>query len=80
RRKIRIEYIADRARRHITFSKRKTGIMKKAAELSALTGTEVLLVIASETGYVYTYATPKLKPIVTRPESRRMIQSCLNAP
>jgi hypothetical protein len=29
RRKIQIEYIADKARRHITFSKRKAGIMKK---------------------------------------------------
>ncbi len=29
RRKIRIEYISDKSRRHITFSKRKAGIMKK---------------------------------------------------
>lgn len=29
RRKIRIEYITDKSRRHITFSKRKAGIMKK---------------------------------------------------
>lgn len=29
RRKIRIEFIEDRSRRHITFSKRKAGIMKK---------------------------------------------------
>ena len=30
RRKIKIEYINDKSRRHITFSKRKAGIMKKA--------------------------------------------------
>eukprot|EP01028_Stygiella_incarcerata_P000989 TRINITY_DN1157_c0_g1_i1.p3 TRINITY_DN1157_c0_g1~~TRINITY_DN1157_c0_g1_i1.p3 ORF type:complete len:113 (-),score=23.86 TRINITY_DN1157_c0_g1_i1:1020-1358(-) len=29
RRKINIEYIEDKSRRHITFSKRKAGIMKK---------------------------------------------------
>lgn len=29
RRKIKIEYIKDKSRRHITFSKRKAGIMKK---------------------------------------------------
>lgn len=29
RRKIKIEYITDKSRRHITFSKRKAGIMKK---------------------------------------------------
>jgi MADS-box transcription factor len=31
RRKIRIEYISDKSRRHITFSKRKAGIMKKVS-------------------------------------------------
>lgn len=31
RRKIRIEYIEDKSRRHITFSKRKAGIMKKVS-------------------------------------------------
>jgi hypothetical protein len=34
RRKIRIEYIEDKSRRHITFSKRKAGIMKKVSSLS----------------------------------------------
>lgn len=29
RRKIKIEFIEDKSRRHITFSKRKAGIMKK---------------------------------------------------
>lgn len=31
RRKIKIEYINDKSRRHITFSKRKAGIMKKVS-------------------------------------------------
>jgi hypothetical protein len=34
RRKIKIEYIKDKSRRHITFSKRKAGIMKKVFLLS----------------------------------------------
>ena len=33
RRKIKIEYIEDKSRRHITFSKRKAGIMKKVPPL-----------------------------------------------
>ncbi|KAI9323520.1 hypothetical protein BX666DRAFT_1842846, partial [Dichotomocladium elegans] len=78
RRKIKIEFIEDRSRRHITFSKRKAGIMKKAYELSALTGTQVLLLIVSETGLVYTFTTPKLKPLVTRPDGKNLIQSCLS--
>eukprot|EP01137_Pigoraptor_chileana_P022089 Opistho-2@86609 len=80
RRKINIEFIDDKSRRHITFSKRKAGIMKKAYELSTLTGTQVLLLVASETGHVYTFATPKLQPLITKPEGKNMIQSCLNAP
>lgn len=35
RRKIRIEFIEDDSRRHITFSKRKAGIMKKVCLLAS---------------------------------------------
>src|SRR4051794_40119805 len=35
RRKIEIKFIADKSRRHITFSKRKAGIMKKVSDLRA---------------------------------------------
>lgn len=80
RRKIEIKFIQDKARRHITFSKRKHGIMKKAWELSVLTGTQVLLLVVSETGLVYTFTTPKLQPLVTQSEGKTLIQSCLNAP
>lgn len=107
RRKIKIEFIEDKSRRHITFSKRKAGIMKKvtslssktffthlhhpimtnslypspqAYELSTLTGTQVLLLVVSETGLVYTFTTPKLQPLVTKPEGKNLIQACLNAP
>lgn len=80
RRKIEIKFIQEKSRRHITFSKRKAGIMKKAYELSVLTGTQVLLLVVSETGLVYTFTTPKLQPLVTRPEGKNLIQACLNAP
>ena len=80
RRKIKIEFIPDKSRRQITFSKRKAGLMKKAYELTTLTGTQALLLVASETGHVYTFATPKLQPFVTLPEGKNLIQSCLNAP
>jgi pheromone receptor transcription factor len=80
RRKIEIKFITDKSRRHITFSKRKAGIMKKAYELSVLTGTQVLLLVVSETGLVYTFTTPKLQPLVTKSEGKNLIQACLNAP
>ena len=76
RRKIEIEYIPNKNRRHITFSKRKGGLMKKAYELTTLTGTEMIVLIASETGHVYTFATPKLQPIITNPEGKALIQTC----
>ncbi|CCF56823.1 hypothetical protein KAFR_0B05280 [Kazachstania africana CBS 2517] len=80
RKKIDIKYIENKTRRHVTFSKRKHGIMKKAFELSVLTGTQVLLLVVSETGLVYTFSTPKFEPIVTQPEGRNLIQACLSAP
>lgn len=118
RRKIEIKFISDKSRRHITFSKRKAGIMKKvrtissraasrasssaalarccskqtarsllfsntsltmglqAYELSVLTGTQVLLLVVSETGLVYTFTTPKLQPLVTKAEGKNLIQVC----
>lgn len=35
RRKIEIKFIQDKSRRHITFSKRKAGIMKKVRQLES---------------------------------------------
>lgn len=53
---------------------------RQAYELSTLTGTQVLLLVASETGHVYTFATPKLQPLITKSEGKNLIQACLNAP
>jgi hypothetical protein len=53
--KIKMAYIDNKIRRYTTFSKRKTGIMKKAYELATLTGTEVMLLVASETGKIVLY-------------------------
>ncbi|XP_051881375.1 serum response factor-like isoform X3 [Pristis pectinata] len=78
--KIKMEFIDNKLRRYTTFSKRKTGIMKKAYELSTLTGTQVLLLVASETGHVYTFATQKLQPMITSETGKALIQTCLNSP
>ncbi|VDN54487.1 unnamed protein product [Dracunculus medinensis] len=78
--KIKMEYIGNKLRRYTTFSKRKTGIMKKAYELSTLTGTQVMLLVASETGHVYTFATKKLQPMISSEAGKTLIQNCLNTP
>ena len=49
----------------------------QAYELSVLTGTQVLLLVVSETGLVYTFTTPKLQPLVTKPEGKNLIQVSL---
>ncbi|ADM11930.1 MADS domain-containing protein [Encephalitozoon intestinalis ATCC 50506] len=78
KKKIKLEYISGKNKRSVCFSKRKRGIMKKAYELNILTGTEILLLVASESGHVFTFATDKLKPIITEHED--IIQNCLNRP
>ncbi|XP_061646918.1 serum response factor b isoform X6 [Phyllopteryx taeniolatus] len=54
--------------------------LAKAYELSTLTGTQVLLLVASETGHVYTFATRKLQPMITSETGKALIQTCLNSP
>lgn len=80
RRKIPIKYIDNRTRRQVTFAKRRHGIMKKAYELSVLTGANILLLILGQSGLVYTFSTPKLEPIVRDKTGKDLIRACLNAP
>src|SRR3989304_6870907 len=69
RRKIKIEFIQNKIKRQVSFSKRKNNLLKKAYELNMLTGTEVFLLVASEARNVYTYATSKLQLLLMKPES-----------
>ena len=83
--KIETKFIKHKQRRYTTFSKRKSGLMKKAYELSTLTGAQVMLLVASETGHVYTYATDKFKPIMPTSggewsAEKEFIQNCLSGP
>ena len=56
------------------------GFILQAYELSTLTGTQVMLLVASETGHVYTFATRKLQPMITSDSGKALIQTCLNSP
>ena len=53
---------------------RRRSLNPQAYELSVLTGTQVLLLVVSETGLVYTFTTPKLQPLVTKSEGKNLIQ------
>ncbi|KAJ4829933.1 hypothetical protein Tsubulata_021497 [Turnera subulata] len=50
----------------VTFSKRKSGINKKACELSTLTGTEVGVVIFSPAGKPFSFATSSIESMANR--------------
>lgn len=39
-----------------------------------MTGTQVLLLVVSETGLVYTFTTTKLQPLVQKAEGKNLIQ------
>ena len=61
-------------------TKQSTFNFFQAYELSTLTGTQVMLLVASETGHVYTFATQKLQPMITSDAGKALIQTCLNSP
>ncbi|KAL0234926.1 hypothetical protein GEMRC1_001508 [Eukaryota sp. GEM-RC1] len=76
-RKLDINFIEDKARRHICFSKRRSGLVKKAHELSMLTGTEILLVVVSEVGNVNCYASERFQPIPNSRQLHSLLHTCL---
>ncbi|KAH9325782.1 hypothetical protein KI387_005960, partial [Taxus chinensis] len=55
--KIEIKRIENSTNRQVTFSKRRGGLMKKAHELSVLCDAELGLIIFSNTGKLFEYAT-----------------------
>lgn len=53
--KIEIKEIKEDSKRHVTFSKRRRGLFKKAAELSVLTGAKIAVVTFSKCGRIYSF-------------------------
>nr|ALC76574.1 kDEF1 [Elaeis guineensis] len=56
--KIEIKKIENPTNRQVTYSKRRTGIMKKAKELTVLCDAEVSLIMFSSTGKFSEYCSP----------------------
>ncbi|KAK8699477.1 hypothetical protein V6N13_115560 [Hibiscus sabdariffa] len=56
RRKVEIKRIEDKNRRQIAFSKRRSGLIKKARELSVLCDVEIALVVFSSRGRLYEFS------------------------
>ncbi|KAL0248682.1 hypothetical protein GEMRC1_003916 [Eukaryota sp. GEM-RC1] len=74
------QYIEDSTKRHASLSKRRMGLFKKAHELSILTGTQVLLVVADENKQFDCFASDLLQPLSKSRHLHAMLQSCLEHP
>eukprot|EP00035_Acanthoeca_spectabilis_P039160 m.59552 g.59552 ORF g.59552 m.59552 type:complete len:333 (-) comp9468_c0_seq2:2331-3329(-) len=66
RKKIDIHYIEDAKKRKITLSKRKTGLLKKAYELSVLCGCEMAIVIFDSEQKLYTYGSRGIEKTIKK--------------
>ncbi|XP_058215553.1 MADS-box transcription factor 23-like [Rhododendron vialii] len=64
--KIVIRRIDDTTSRQVTFSKRRNGLLKKAKELSILCDAEVGVIVVSNTGRLYEFASTSIRSIVER--------------
>ncbi|XP_020213859.1 MADS-box protein AGL24 [Cajanus cajan] len=66
RAKIKIKKIDNITARQVTFSKRRRGLFKKAAELSVLCDAEVGLIVFSSTGKLFDFSSSNMNDIITR--------------
>jgi MADS-box transcription factor len=55
--KVQLKRIENKINRQVTFSKRRSGLLKKAHEISVLCDAEVALIIFSTKGKLYEFAT-----------------------
>ncbi|KAL2342057.1 hypothetical protein Fmac_009997 [Flemingia macrophylla] len=70
RKKIAIKRIEDVTARHVCFSKRKSGLFKKARELSILCDAEIALIVFSPASKLFEYATSSMEKVIERHISR----------
>ncbi|KAK7283683.1 hypothetical protein RIF29_13382 [Crotalaria pallida] len=64
--KVVMERIENKISRQVTFSKRKSGLLKKAFELSVLCDAEVALIIFSGRGKLYQYSSTDTNKIIEK--------------
>ncbi|XP_033133125.1 MADS-box protein AGL72 isoform X2 [Brassica rapa] len=69
--KIEIKRIEDVTSRHVTFSKRRKGLLKKAHELSVLCDAQVAAIVFSQKGRLYDFASSDMQKMIERCEIHR---------
>ncbi|XP_004502140.1 agamous-like MADS-box protein AGL61 [Cicer arietinum] len=70
RQKIPIEKIPKKSHLQVTFSKRRSGLFKKASELCTLCGVEIAIVVFSPADKAFSFGHPEVESIVDRYLSR----------
>ncbi|KAK6945876.1 Transcription factor, MADS-box [Dillenia turbinata] len=66
RQKIVMEKMQKKSNLQVTFSKRRTGLFKKASELSTLCGAEIAIVVFSPGKRVFSYGNPCVDMVINR--------------
>ncbi|KAK4350796.1 hypothetical protein RND71_030109 [Anisodus tanguticus] len=68
--KVEMKRIENSTSRQVTFSKRRTGLLKKAYELSVLCDAEVALIIFSQRGRLFEFASSNMQKTIERYRER----------
>ncbi|KAL0407485.1 UNVERIFIED_CONTAM: Agamous-like MADS-box protein [Sesamum latifolium] len=66
RRKIEMKKIEKKTNLQVTFSKRRTGLFKKAGELSVLCGAEIAILVQSPAGKIFSFGNPSVESVLGR--------------
>lgn len=66
RKKIEIKQLTNRSAQHVTFSKRRSGLFKKASELCVLTGAEIAIITESPGTKLFCFGHPSADTVLDR--------------
>ncbi|KAK7392712.1 hypothetical protein VNO78_21158 [Psophocarpus tetragonolobus] len=66
RQKIEMKKISNERKLRVAFSKRRTGIVKKASELATLCGVDLAVIMFSPSNQVFSFGTPNVESVIQR--------------
>ncbi|KVH97823.1 Transcription factor, MADS-box [Cynara cardunculus var. scolymus] len=78
RRKLEMKRIEDKSSRQVTFSKRRSGLNKKARQLSVLCDVDIAVVVFSSRGKLYEYCSGRTDRHVPFPNSTHLVCNILD--
>lgn len=73
-------FIEDKEKRDHTFYKRRNGLFKKAEALAALVDSQVMVIVAANSGRIFSFGTPRFEPVLGDAVFRTLIQRSLAPP